>query len=228
VRYIRKGEEPESFTDWKEQQKNRGNPVTWKAFRRRVTVKNDVYDALLREQGYICCYCGMQITRDTSHFEHFKPKSNITYGHLVLDYTNLLVSCKGESEDSGESEEEHRVPVHCGHKKDDWYDEHLMVSPLDENCASFFRYAASGEILPTDELDKQQAAKITIEKLGLGIEKLRLMRSAAIDGALLAIEGLTDEEIQLFAQGLEQLNDKGKYQPFCFVSAYILNQYFIT
>ena len=222
MRYIRKSDEPESFTAWKERQKNRGNPLTWKAFRRRVTVKNDVYDALLREQGFICCYCGMQITRDTSHFEHFKPKSNITYGHLVLDYTNLLVSCKGESE------EEHRVPVHCGHKKDDWYDEHLMVSPLDENCASFFRYAASGEILPTDELDKQQAAKTTIEKLGLDIEKLRLIRSAAIDGALLAIEGLTDEEKLLFAQGYEKPNANGQYEEFCAAISYILNQYFIA
>ncbi|MBD0344797.1 MAG: TIGR02646 family protein, partial [Coleofasciculus sp. Co-bin14] len=100
--------------------------------------------------------------------------------------------------------------------------------PLDENCANFFRYSASGEILPTDDPGKQEAAKTTIEKLGLDIEKLRLMRSAAIDGALLAIEGLTYEEIQIFAQDLEQLNDKGKYQPFCFVSAYILNQYFIA
>ncbi|MBW4544048.1 MAG: TIGR02646 family protein [Symplocastrum torsivum CPER-KK1] len=228
MRYIRKGDEPESFTAWKERQKNRGNPLTWKAFRRRVTVKNDVYDALLWEQGYVCCYCGMQITRDTSHFEHFKPKSNITYAHQVLDYRNLLVSCKGESEDSEESEEEHRVPVHCGHKKDKWYDEQLMVSPLDVNCASFFRYSASGEILPTDEPDKQEAAKTTIEKLGLDIEKLRLIRSAAIDGALLAIEGLTDEEIQRFSQDFEQLNDQGKYQPFCFAIAYILKQYFVT
>ncbi len=53
------------------------------------------------------------------------------------------------------------------------------------------------------------------------------MRDAAIDGALLAIEGLTDDEMQLFAQGVEQLNDEGKYQPFCFAIAYILNQYFI-
>ena len=222
MRYIRKGDDPESFTAWKERQKNRGNPVTWTAFRRRVTVKNDVYDALLREQGYICCYCGMQITRDTSHIEHFKPKSNITYVHLVLDYTNLLVSCKGESE------EEHRVPVHCGHKKDDWYDEQLMVSPLEVNCANFFRYAASGEILATDELDKQEAAKTTIEKLGLDIEKLRLMRSAAIDAALLAIEGFTAEEILLFAQGYEQLNADGQYTPFCTAIAYIFNQYFVA
>lgn len=222
MRYIRKGEEPESFTTWKERQKNRGNPLTWRAFRRRVIVKNDVYDALLREQGYICCYCGMQITRDASHFEHFKPKSNITYGHLVLDYTNLLVSCKGESE------EEHRVPVHCGHKKDDWYDEHLMVSPLDVNCGSFFRYSASGEILPTDELDKQEAAKTTIEKVGLDIEKLRLMRSAAIDAALLAIEGLTAEEIQQLAQGYAQPDADGRYTPFCAAIAYIFNQYFVA
>ncbi len=228
MRYIRKGYEPESFTDWKERQKNRGNPLTWKTFRRRVTVKNDVYDALLREQGYICCYCGMRITRDTSHFEHLKPKSNITYAHLVLDYANLLVSCKGKSEDSGESEEEHCVPVHCGHKKEDWYDEHLMISPLDANCADFFRYSGSGEILPTDDPDKQAAAITTIEKLGLDIDKLRAMRREAIDAALLAIDGLTDEEIQQLAQGYAQPDANGRYTPFCAAIAYILQLYFIT
>ncbi|MGB5963512.1 MAG: retron system putative HNH endonuclease [Coleofasciculaceae cyanobacterium] len=226
MRYIRKGNEPESFTAWKKRQNNRGNSLTWRAFRRRVAVKNDVYDALLREQGYICCYCGMQITRDTSHIEHFKPRS--IYPQLALDYNNLLASCKGENEDSKESEEEHRVPVHCGHKKNDWYDDQLMVSPLDVNCANFFRYAASGEILPTDEQDLQEAAQKTIEKLGLDIEKLRLIRSGAIDGALLAIEGLTDEKRKKFAQDYAQPDANGQYEEFCFVIAYFLNQYFIT
>jgi uncharacterized protein (TIGR02646 family) len=224
MRYIKKGTEPSTLTDWKERQKNRGKPLTWKTFRRRIPVKNDVYNALLREQGYICCYCGMRINRDTSHFEHLKPKS--TYTRLVLDYTNLLVSCKGESEDSGESEEEHRKPLHCGHIKDDWYDEHLMVSPLDANCADFFRYSGSGEILPTDDPDKQAAAKTTIEKLGLDIDKLRAMRREAIDAALLDIEKFTDEEIRKLAQSYEQLDADGRYTPFCAAIAYILNQYF--
>jgi uncharacterized protein (TIGR02646 family) len=156
----------------------------------------------------------MGLTRENSHIEHLKPRS--IYPDLALVYTNLLASCQRQTEP--------KEPRHCAIKKGK---EHLMVSPLDENCASFFRYAASGEILPTDESDKQEAAKTTIEKLGLDIEKLRMMRSAAIDGVLLAIEGLSEEEKLLFAQGCQQLDADGRYMPFCTALAYILNQYFI-
>ncbi len=215
MRYIRKGDEPESLANLKALANEDWKPTYEDDCRGEV--KTQLHNVLLQEQGYICCYCGMAITREDSHIEHFKPRS--IYPNLALEFTNLLASCQRERE--------RREPQHCGVKKDKWYDEQLMVSPLDVNCASFFRYAASGEILPTDELDKQDAAKTTIEKLGLGIEKLRLMRSAAIDGALLAIEGLSDEEIEKFAQGYEQLDEGGQYMPFCTAIAYILKQYFI-
>jgi len=35
----------------------------------------------------------------------------------------------------------------CGNFKGDWYDENLMVSPLDPNCASYFQYTGAGEIM---------------------------------------------------------------------------------
>ncbi len=230
MRYINKGEEPESFTTWKALANEDWAP-TYDDLRGQE--KTDLYNALLREQGFICCYCGMRITRelsdigadtsytdrDSCHIEHLKPQS--IYPELALEYKNLLASCQAERDKVPPP------PVRCGYKKEDWYDENLIVSPLDANCADYFRYSASGAILPTDAPDKQAAAETTIEKLGLDIDKLRAMRSAGIDGALLAIQGLTDEEIQVFAQSFEQLNDKGKYQPFCFAIAYILNQYFI-
>lgn len=216
MRYICKGDEPESLVNLKALANEDWKP-TYEADC-KGEVKTQLHNALLQEQGYICCYCGMSITKENSHIEHLKPRS--IYPKLALDYNNLLASCQRDREP--------RVPKHCGVKKDKWYDEQLMVSPLDINCANFFRYAASGEILPTDEQDLQEAAQKTIEKLGLHIEKLRLIRSAAIDGALLAIEGLTDEEIQKLAQGYEKPDANGQYEEFCFAIAYILNQYFIT
>lgn len=216
MRYICKGEEPESLTNLKALSNEDWKPTYEDDCRGEVKTK--LHDALLQEQGYICCYCGMRITKENSHIEHLKPRS--IYPQLALEYKNLLASCQRDRE--------RREPQHCGVKKDDWYDEQLMVSPLDVNCANFFRYAASGEILPTNEQDLQEAAQTTIEKLGLGIEKLRLIRSAAIDGALLAIEGLTDEEKLFFAQGYEKLDANGQYEEFCAAIAYILNQYFIT
>lgn len=182
--------------------------------------KPAVREALLREQGYICCYRGMGVTKDSSHIEHLKPRSS--YPHLALEYTNLIASCQRERE---------KIPpvlVHCGVKKDDWYDENLMVSPLEKNCANFFRYSGSGEILPTINLDKKAVAETTIDKLGLGIDKLRAMRREAIDGVLLDIDRLTPEEIQQLIQGYEQLDSNGQYTPFCVVITYLLKQYFVN
>ncbi len=214
MKYIHKGEEPSSLTEWNQQLGN--NIPNWKFFDRDV--KNDVFQALLKEQGYICCYCGNSIARKECHIEHFQPKS--LYKNLTYAYNNLLISCQGEDE------KRPRVPVHCGHKKNNWYDEELIVSPLNVNCAEFFRYSGYGEILPTDDLDKQVAAKTTIAKLALNIDKLKNMRKVAIDAAIEATDGLTDAEIQLLAQGYEKLDTKGRYTPFCGAITYLLRTYF--
>ncbi len=216
MKYIQKSKEPRSLTEWN---KRLGNKTpNWKSFTQ--SVKNDVYQSLLQEQGYICCYCSRPISRKACHIEHFKPKS--VYKNLTFEYTNLIASCQGEDE------KKPRVPVHCGHTKRAWYDEELMVSPLNPSCEDFFKYSGFGEILPTDDLDQQAAAKTTIAKLALDISKLRKLRRAAIDAALQAIQGLSDAEIQQLTQGFLELDGEGRYTPFCEVIAYILKQYFVA
>lgn len=105
MKHIIKGQEPENFTKWKALENDDWKPSWDENF--QTPEKPVVHDALLNEQGYICCYCGMRITRITSHIEHLKPRSN--YPNLALEYTNLIASCQGESE------EPPTVPVHCGH-----------------------------------------------------------------------------------------------------------------
>jgi uncharacterized protein (TIGR02646 family) len=216
VKYIKKSEEPEAFSAWKALQNEDWQP-SWGNFQKPE--KDTVQEALLKEQGYICCYCERRIDeRKNSHIEHLKPRT--LYPDLQLEYANLLASCQGESETPPP------IPVHCGHQKRDWYEENLMVSPLDLNCAEFFRYSGAGEILPIDDPDRQAMAETTIEYLGLNIAKLQAMRGEAIAGVLLAIDGLTEEEIRLFAEGCEQLDRDGRHRPFCTAISYILNSYF--
>lgn len=217
MKYIRKGKEPEEFTNWKNLENDDWKPNWDDNF--QAPEKPIVHETLLKEQGYICCYCGMRIERKTSHIEHLKPRTN--YPDLALDYTNLIASCQGESEQPPPQ------PVHCGHKKRYWYDENLMVSPLDANCENFFRYSGFGDILPTDESNKKAAAETTIEQLGLDIPKLARMRREAIDGILQATQGLTNEEIKQFAEALKKPDANGQCTPFCFAITYILNQYLI-
>lgn len=142
---------------------------------------------------------------------------------MRFDYSNLMLSCQGEDDNKP------RVPVHCGHKKDNWYDEKLLVSPLIANCGEFFKYSAAGEILPTEEVSKKVAAETTIEKLALNIPKLQRMRQAAIDAELELLENddFNEEEIRNIIKDYLELDNDGKYKPFCATIVYILESYYL-
>jgi uncharacterized protein (TIGR02646 family) len=218
VKYIKKGEEPESFKTWKALARTTPN---WGYSYLQNPEKRELHDALLREQGYICCYCGMRITRESSHIEHLKPQS-ATDPDLSIDYTNVLASCQREREP--------KKPIHCGVAKDDWYDENLLVSPLKANCSEFFIYTDDGQILEADAVDKKAAAATTIDRLCLNIPKLIAVRKEVIKNLLvdIDIEELTDEETQKLLQGFEKPDTNGRYDEFCAAIAYILKQYFIV
>ncbi|CAN1212932.1 retron system putative HNH endonuclease [Tumidithrix helvetica PCC 7403] len=213
MRYIRKGQEPPSFSDWKAQENDDWKP-TFNTLRGKI--KSAVHDALLSEQGYTCCYCGMSITKNISHIEHLKPQSK--YKDLALDFKNLLASCGISETFSAEYENVHHCLEHCGIKKDN---ELLAVSPLQPDCAEFFRYTGSGEIRPTEDSDRKQAALDSLETLNLNESRLKAMREEAIDGALQGIEELTSAELDLLIESYEQPNQ----QAFSFAIAYILKQF---
>ncbi len=214
MKYINKSQEPEDFTKWKNQS-NEDWQATWKNFQKPE--KPLVHKSLLEEQGFICCYCGKKITKDTSHIEHLKPRNQ--YPDLALEYGNVLASCEIDRE------EPPPIPVHCGHKKDDWYNKTLMVSPLDSNCADFFRYTEDGQILATQDSNKQAAAQETITRLALNIDKLRRGRKKAIEDILDIIDVLNDDEKIKLIDGFSKPNVNGEYAEFCIVIIYILKQY---
>ena len=216
MKYIHKGVEPSSLSIWKIKQ---GAKIpSWKSFRRTV-VYDRLLETLLKEQGYICCYCGVAIDKESCHIEHFKPQG--IDETMRFDYFNLMVSCQGE-------DDKPRVPVHCGHKKDKWYDEKLLVSPLIANCVEFFNYSAAGEILPIEEPSKKVAAETTIENLSLNIPKLQRMRQAAIDAELELLDNddFNEEEIRNIIKDYLELDNDGKYKPFCAAIIYTLQNYY--
>lgn len=215
MKYIQKNSEPSSLTQWNSKRSNQTK--NWKSFNK--SVKDDVAYSLLNEQGYICCYCGISISRRKSHIEHYRPKSK--YTHLTFEYKNLISSCQGEDE------QRPTKPVHCGHKKGGWFDEELMISPQDPNCEKYFKYSGSGDIIPSDNPDIKEAAETTIQYLALNINKLKKMRRVAIDAALFAVEGLSEEEVKQLARAYQQRDEDGRYTPFSAVIGYVLQQYFV-
>ena len=107
MRKIDKNPAPQPFIDWKIQYdtelqtkyENSTGKEIWDFLlngEEFKPIKQALEDALLEEQGYICCYCGRKIERGKMAVEHFKPKS--IHKSSTFDYTNLMASCKCSKE----------------------------------------------------------------------------------------------------------------------------------
>ena len=166
MKRIAKGPEPNAFSSWKAADHMAHRP-RWARVPR--SERGAVHASLMREQGFLCCYCEARVTAEDSHVEHFRPRD--TFEGLQLDYDNLLCSCQRNLK-GGE-------PRHCGNKKGRWFKEDLLVSPLAADCEERFRFTADGCIRPRKANDA--AATATIRRLGLDLPKLRGLRRAAVD-----------------------------------------------
>jgi len=191
VKHIVKGVEPDNFTVWKD-----GANRTYSNLRNPL--KNDLKDALLLEQGYICCYCESKITSNDSHIEHLDPQCNNNGNGL--DFTNLLCSCQKQLS-AGE-------PRHCGNSK---ANETIIIHPLQINCESRFTYNGNGTIEATDT-----ASQKTLEYLKLDIDKLNDLRNKAIEPFLIdpiTLEELSEDDVKIFANDYLKI-ENGKYNEF--------------
>ena len=206
MKYIIKGSEPQELTDfkalataeWTPEYSNLDKPV-----------KKAMKTALMKEQGYICCYCERTLTEDDSHIEHFKPQSDTDVDSL--DFSNMLCSCQKNVKKG--------TPLHCGNSKGDWFDDALLVSPLQANCASKFGFKGDGTIYA---VDNDVSALTTIDKLDLDIEKLNSLRKSAIEPFL--DDSLTDEEVSAFIEGYLSKSGAGKYEPFQTTIQYLFSE----
>lgn len=176
MKFIRKTNEPAEFSTWKTNNPN----ATYHDLcdTKKCQPKSSLKDSLLKEQGYICCYCECRIYANSSHIEHFKPKGDSSYASLQLNYSNLHVSCTKTP--TGSKDE------HCGHKKGSDFSMKL-VSPLESDCASHFSYTLDGHIGYTDD-----RGDVTVKMLHLDSELLNQQRKLLIDYFL----SLQDDEIQ--------------------------------
>jgi len=212
MKYIPKdsSREPESVNQWKQIAANDPN-YGYKYLPSKE--RKDLLNALVEDQGYICCYCGMEISDETSHVEHLTTQSS--HPDLSLEYTNLLASCGISEKYRPKYNSVLHCKEHCGQKRKD---SNLSIKPTDPDCETKFRYTGEGEILPKDDL--------SVKKLNLNYTELRKLRKAAIEEFKNLLEdGFSDEEIKLFAKSFEQRDRDGKFQPFCFVITYFVKNY---
>jgi len=204
VIFIQKSIAPRVFLDWV----NLSGPE-WTAewVDMPSDVKSSLLSALLSDQGYICCYCGMRIDDKSSHVEHIRPRH--WYPEYSLNYNNLLASC-GRRYTANQ-------PLHCGAAKGDWFDEVLLVSPLYKDRIMKFTFFANGIVAAIDE---DLPAVTTIKKLNLNSPNLQEHRRKAVDAV---VELLSEYTIDEIVHKIIQRDADGRLEPFCFVITNVLS-----
>jgi uncharacterized protein (TIGR02646 family) len=197
MKHIIKQSEPIKFSEWKSLANDEWQPTYSNL---RGDEKRAVHISLMEEQGYICCYCENRLIEMDSHIEHFRPQHDPMVD--ALDYGNIICSCQDRIKKGD--------PRHCGNLKNKWFDDKLLISPLEEGCENRFLFNGDGTITPTDPYDK--AAITTIKKLGLDLPLMNQSRNQAIE--LFLDEDLTKEEFDKFVYDYLQKDNQGMFGEF--------------
>lgn len=200
MRFIIKGAEPESFTSWKALRNDDWQPSYQELSNPE---KSDIYNTLLKEQGFLCCYCERELKNGDYHLEHLNPQAAAAGDDL--DFNNFLCSClkpttKGE-------------PLHCGNSKGNRI---IPIHPLQKNCQQQFTFTADGKISGIND-DANQ----TISILALNLSKLNDLRAQALEPFL--DPSLSEQDLQQFLR--KYLENTAKLNPFLSAVEYVFRDY---
>ncbi len=225
MKRINKGVSPAWFENWKTQFKmNNGREPRYKgdfssedsndipSKQRRNTLKK----SLIEEQGGICCYCMRHINNNMAHIEHFWPKGVDKFLHLDLEYVNLFASCEGKKLLDSNANFLIDWDEFCGHKKDNWYDENMII-PTDYRIEDMFTYLDNGDICATSGRTTFYIADQMIKALGLDSYYLNRNRQEAIEAMYEELdETLLDDQMYI-RDMIDYYDNKinGEYVPYC-------------
>ena len=218
MKYIQKQNSPPDFEKWKTDKKNRQadlakikdlTPEKLKLRWDNLKSKKDIFkllrEALLQEQGYLCCYCQQKISLEeqTVAIEHLIAR--IIDGTLLFEYSNLLASCLG----GRRNETEETLVKYCNQGRGHL---HLDITPLQKDCETYFDYI---QIEDADEWQiklvglSENAGKV-IDLLNLNTPKLCRLRGESIRPYL---ENLTIEEAIIISHKLKEIVNNTLNQP---------------
>lgn len=134
---------------------------------------DDLRNALLKDQGYICAYCMRRIpiadkgTTETSHIEHIIPRSALAKPEEQMDYSNMVICCPGAMTSTKESD------THCDrHKKEKL----ISFTPFQQESVDTISYSADGSIKSSDPQIDTELNTV----LNLNIFQLKANRKAVI------------------------------------------------
>ncbi len=171
--YIERAEEPDFWKQYKKkhpsvQYNDLDKTPEGKEVRKQIREFN------IDQQHGLCAYCCKRINPDpkSSLNEHIKPRGVGKYANLSMDYNNIIACCSTDGKED--------VSTCSAHKRNE-YDDALFISPLDQECESYFAFHQNGKIVPLKKDEKAiKKATYTIDLLNLNSYKLRKARESLI------------------------------------------------
>ena len=214
MRNIHKHPEPTSLVTYRAQPNARYDDLP-------PTVKQDVRDNLLQEQGHVCCYCMSRIKRlstkvdsNSMKIEHWHCQSE--YPKEQLEYRNMLAACHGNEGHSFDAQ-------HCDTRKGN---SDLIFNPADphRDIESQLKYLGDGTIQSTDTAFNGQINDV----LNLNLPWLKLNREEvvkAVEQALNTHAGTrTRSQIEGLISKWNSVDSDGSQKPFSTVAIYFLKE----
>ncbi len=189
MKFIKKGIEPQA---WRNYRTTEG--VEFSAIK-------ELKNALLEEQGHICCYCMSRISFDKMKVEHWKPR---VYEEHIFSYENLLAACTGNF----------CTDFHCDTRKSD---DEITINPTDakQKINEIINYQWSDGALVFPDCYKYDIENI----LNLNDSVLKANRLAALKAVknVLSQKTYTKKEVEKQLQKFKEVDKEGKFQPYCMI-----------
>lgn len=173
------------------------------------TIKTEIQQQLLIEQGYLCAYCMRRINAKNMKIEHWHSQAQ--YPEKQLLYSNLLAVCNGN--DVGATT--------CDTKKGNADLKYNPATPQ-HRIEDHIHYLGDGAIQSADDEFDDQLSKI----LNLNYSRLKSNRKevlVAIEKVLNFKPGIRNQaEISKLIQKWKTTNDKNQLSEYCAVAVYYL------
>lgn len=174
----------------------------------------DLRNTLLKDQGFVCCYCQKRIPErisPKSKIEHFK--SRVNFPKLQLDYKNMFIACNGKGLNSIET-------CDTSKKNRELNSFNFLNSKIEEKI----KYTKNGVIFSVDEKINSEINEV----LNLNEEGLRQARQN-VYMSIRRIKQKLNRKGQ-FQRGIEKLNSEysskksRQFEPFYGVKLYYINK----
>ena len=179
-----------------------------------TTVKNQIREFILKEQGHLCAYCMQRIQATSMKVEHWHCQDNYSTEQLI--YSNLLGVCKGNE---GQSPDAQTCDT-CKGNSD------LLFNPADltHRVQLQIRYDGNGKIYSDNVVfDVQLNSILNLNWTGLG--KNRKSVWSAVTDVLSRTEGACSRpQIQQLITRWNTANSDGIMKEYCDVAIYYLTK----